>query len=129
MTNKILIITPPDTISEDGIRILLVDLTPSQTQIVSDSLSTFNWFPNTIVYMWKDGDDIQWLFNNKPACNLIIFNAESINYLLVGYCAAQLNSYYFGTLRTLSSVNKSEIYTTEQCTSIVESILTQGHTV
>lgn len=126
MTNKILIVTPPDNTQIDGIRILLVDLSEQQTKTVSDSLSSLTTFPNIVVYMWKTGDDSSWLLEHKSKCDLIFFNAESNNQLIVGYNAAQPNAYYFGTLRVLGEVNQSEIFSIDHCISLINHAISQG---
>lgn len=117
MNNKITLVTPPDDILLDGKRILLVDLSQDQSKIVSDSLTAID--KSVIVYIWKSGDDLDWLFDKKHKQDLLIFNAESQNELVVGYLAAQKNSYYFGILKSLQSVNKSAIYNTAQCSDIL----------
>lgn len=121
MTEKILVVTPPDDILYDGLRILLVDLSIEQTQLVSDALTSLNNDGTIVVYIWKISDNIEWLFDRKLKANLIIFNANSTNDLLVGYFSAQQNSYYIGTLRVLSIVNNSVIYNADQLVGILES--------
>ena len=63
------------------------------------------------------GNPVDWLLTVKPKANLIIFNADSSANgaieLIIGYMAAQSNSYYFGTLRDLNKVNDSIIYAKE----------------
>ena len=103
--DNILVVTPPDDIHVDGYRLLLVDLTPDQSQIVSDSLLQLKSLPSVVVYSWKSDDLDEWILQKKKKSDLIIFNAESSNHLLIGYLSAQINTYYFGTLRTLSTVN------------------------
>jgi hypothetical protein len=56
--------------------------------------------------------------------DFILFNADSPNNgateLIIGYIAAQPNSYYFGNLRDLNLVNKSVIYNSDQIINILE---------
>jgi len=119
MSNQIKIISAPDDSLEDANRLLLVDLDTAQSQIISDTLSKMNDFSNIIIYVWKIGDDIEWLFDKKHKSRLIIFNADSANQTLVGYFAAQIDSYYFGVLRDCNRVNNSVIYDNEQCRNII----------
>lgn len=119
MSNQIKIISAPDDSLEDANRLLLVDLDTAQSQSISDTLSKMNDFSNIIIYVWKIGDDIEWLFDKKHKSRLIIFNADSANQTLVGYFAAQTDSYYFGVLRDLNRVNNSVIYDNEQCRNII----------
>jgi hypothetical protein len=120
MTEKILVVTPPDDVLYDGLRILLVDLDIEQTKLISDALQMLNNDGTVMVYMWKNLDSIEWLFDRKLKSDLIIFNANSTNDLLVGYFSAQFNSYYIGTLRTLSLVNNSVIYNVDQLVDIFQ---------
>lgn len=120
MSDKIIVVTPPDDVAIDGLRILLVDLDPSQTQFMSDALKQLTTMPNIINYIWNNGQDIDWLLDKKIKSWLIFFNANSENDVIIGYMAAQANSYYFGTLKTLGTVNDSAIYNIDQIINILE---------
>lgn len=125
MSNKVIIVTPPDDIQVDGLRILLVDLTPDQTNIISQSLTRLETIPTTITYVWNTSNDISWLLDKKHKSFLIFFNADSENDAIIGYMAAQANSYYFGNLKSLSQVNQNAIYDTEQIFNLMENIIQQ----
>jgi hypothetical protein len=106
MSDKVIIVTPPDDIHVDGLRILLVDLTLDQTQLISEALAQIQEMPTIVTYVWQTGNDIEWLLDKKhKSYYLTIFNADSQNDIVVGYLAAQNNSYYFGTLKNLSKAN------------------------
>lgn len=113
MSDKVIIVTSPDDILIDGLRILLVDLTPDQTQVISTALSQFETIPTIVTYV-SSSDDISWCIDKKQKSSLIIFNADSENQTLTGYMAAQRNSHYFGNLKSLSIINNSALYSTEQ---------------
>lgn len=123
MTDKVIVVTQPDDILIDGLRLLLVDLRPDQTQIISDSLTISTTIPTTITYIWNQGDSIDWLMDKKHKSDIIVFNASSENDIIIGYMAAQLNSYYFDTLRSLGNVNNSNILNVDQFSSILESTI------
>lgn len=125
MSDKVIIVTPPDDIPVDGLRILLVDLTPDQTNIISQSLTRLETIPTTITYVWNTSNDISWLLDKKHKSFLIFFNADSENDAIIGYMAAQANSYYFGNLKSLSQVNQNAIYDTEQIFNLMENIIQQ----
>ena len=116
MTDKIVLVTPPDDVKTDGIRILLVDLTSAQTDLLSQALYLLppSISVTGIIYNWHSTDNVEWLLDKKHKCDAIIFNAESENDLIVGYMAAQPNSYYIGNLKLLTTVNTSAIYTIDQ---------------
>lgn len=120
MLDKIIIVTAPDDIHVDGIRVLAVDLGQDQTHLVSTVLTQLEDIPNIVVYLWRNGDDTNWLFDKKHKADIIVFNAESDNQLVAGYMAAQPNSYYLGILKTLDAVNNSAIYSTDQVLALLE---------
>lgn len=124
MTEKVLIVSAPDDVLDDGLRILFVDLTDSQGSIISQALSETTLTCPIIAYIWKMGDSTNWMLDKKHKSDLIIFNAESTNNTVVGYMAAQKNSYYFGTLRDLSGVNKSAVYDVSSIKEILERTIT-----
>ena len=119
MTGKVLVVTTPDDVMIDGFRLLLVDLDADQTKTISDSLLKISSDISVITYMWGSNDDSYWLLDKKAKSDLIIFNANSQNELIVGYMAAQKNSHYFGTLKTLAQANAKAIYASEDCESLI----------
>jgi hypothetical protein len=125
MRDKVVIVTPPDDVIVDGIRILLIDLDGEQRQVISNALTQLPTMPAMILYLWNTTDPIEWLLDKKIKSDLIIFNANSENDVIIGYMAAQTKSYYFGTLKSLSAVNDSTIYTTEQVSTILEKVIKQ----
>jgi hypothetical protein len=127
MIDKIVLVTPPDDILVDGIRLLLVDVTIPQSQMVSSVLTQFETIPTVVAYMWSSGDSVDWLIDKKHKSDIIIFNADSDNDIVEGYLAAQPNSYYFGNLKLLSTVNRSAIYNTDQLYDLLEKLI--GHYV
>jgi hypothetical protein len=127
MIDKIVLVTPPDDVLVDGIRLLLVDVTIPQSQMVSSVLTQFETIPTVVAYMWSSGDSVDWLIDKKHKSDIIIFNADSDNDIVVGYLSAQPNSYYFGNLKLLSTVNRSAIYNTDQIYDLLEKLI--GHYV
>jgi hypothetical protein len=119
MTGKVLVVTTPDDVVLDGFRLLLVNLDADQTKTVSDSLLKISSDTTVITYMWGSNDNSYWLLDKKAKSDLIIFNANSQNELIVGYMAAQKNSHYFGTLKTLAQANAKAIYASEDCESLI----------
>ena len=119
MTDHVILVTDPDDIQIDGIRILLVDLNVDQNQTVSDSLARAEGFGNIITYIWRTGDSVDWLLDKKHKSELIIFNADSENDIIIGYMSAQKYSYYFGTLKNLSMANSRNIYNADDVTQII----------
>jgi hypothetical protein len=125
MTDKVLLVTAPDDVLIDGIRILLVDIVPEQQQIISDALTQLDNSPDIVLYVWNSTNDTSWLLDKKLKSDAIIFNASSENDVIIGYMAAQSNSHYFGTLKILSMVNNSTIYNIDQVSTILENVIKQ----
>lgn len=123
MSEKVIIVTAPDDVVYDGFRILLVDLEPSHTLAMSQLLNQVQFSTNAIFYMWKTGDDVEWLLDKKHKADYIVFNADSENDIVIGYLAAQKNAYYFGNLKTLSKANNRAIYNIDQVLDLLERII------
>ena len=122
MTNKVILVTEPDDIAYDALRILLVNLTTEQTQMLSESVSKIDHLPITVLYIWNNGST-DWLFDKKHKSDQIIFNADHENEIITGYMAAQRNSVYFGTLKDLAKVNIKAIYNIDDCIKILETAI------
>jgi hypothetical protein len=124
MSDKILVVTPPDDTLINGVRILHVELNEEQSMIVSSALMNSNTQHTVVNYVWKMGDSVEWVMDKVIKSDFILFNADSPNNgateLIIGYIAAQPNSYYFGNLRDLNLVNKSVIYNSDQIINILE---------
>lgn len=113
MSNQITLVTAPDDVLHDALRILLVDLSKDQTQVVSDTLISFDTVPTIVSYVWAATDEVEWLIDKKLKSQLIIFNADSEQQEIVGYLASQPNTHYFGNLKSLAILNNRAIYSTE----------------
>lgn len=122
MTNKVLLVTSPDDVLDDGLRILMVGLTNDQTNLISQALTRLGNIPTIVGYM-VNGSEVEWFLDKKPKCDLIIFNADSENDVIIGYMAAQSNSYYFGNLKSLSQANQNAIYDSEQIFNLLENAI------
>ena len=120
MSDKILVVTAPDDTILDGVRILHVNLSEEQRQIVSNAMLSSEVSYTIINYVWNSNDPVSWLLDKKSKCNFILFNADSALDLIVGYIAAHPQSYYFGTLRDLHLVNDRAIYNTDDVVSLLE---------
>lgn len=121
MNDKVILVTPPDDVQLDGVRILLAGLSPAQQQIVSIALGKVDITATIVSYIW-DSADFDWSIDKKHKSDLIIFNAEYDD-LVVGYLAAQRNSHYFGNLKLFNKVNSSAIYDVDHVVGILENTL------
>jgi|LauGreDrversion4_2_1035121.scaffolds.fasta_scaffold235462_3 hypothetical protein len=123
MTDKVILVTPPDDVQQDGLRLLLVNLTPDLSQVVSDALAQIDKTGTVISYIWKMGDSVTWLLDKKHKSDIILFNAnvqpDGATELIIGYIAAQPKSYYFGNLKNLAEANTNAIYNVEDLNLII----------
>lgn len=124
MKNKITIITPPDDVTEDGIRILVYGCKEEQTLLISSVIYEIKECKPTIIYVCNGQDNSEWALDKKLKCSIIVFNAEAEDQTMIGYLAGQTNSYYFGQLRTLNTVNSNRIDSKEQLTTIIGDLVT-----
>lgn len=115
--NKVTIVTPPDDVLQDGTRVLAYDLTAAQNNTVSQALREVE--NDVIVYIANSTDDPKWVLDKKQKCSILIFNAESENQTMVGYFAAQPNSYYLGNLLSLKDVNIRELNNIESIIKLI----------
>lgn len=124
MTDKVLVVTAPDDVVLDGIRILAVNLTQEHGQIVSNALLQFENSSVTVInYVWNNGDNTTWLLDKKFKSNLILFNADDTNSAIVGFMAAQPKSHYFGTLRDLNLANDRVLFSSAEIVLLLQKIL------
>lgn len=128
MSDRILVVTPPDDILLQGIRVIHVELTEEHSSIVSNALLQTS-LPHTIInYVWKMGNSVEWLLDKVAKSDLIIFNASPENNgaieLIIGWVAAQPQSYYFGNLKDLHLANNRAIYNTDDMLILLEKIAT-----
>jgi hypothetical protein len=128
MTDRILVVTPPDDILLDGIRITHVDLTEEQSSIISTALIN-STLPHTIInYVWKMGNRVDWLLDKIAKSDLIIFNPHDSDPgkdMIIGWTTAQPQSYYFGTLKDLHLANDRVIYNSDDILILLEKISKQ----
>jgi hypothetical protein len=126
MKEQVLIVTEPDDTLIDGYRILLVDLDSNHSQAVSTSLLNIQLSKYVILYSWNSSNSIEWLLDKKSKCDLILFNADSYNDLVIGYFSAQPNSYYFGNLKLLAGANNSRLYAQQDCQELLEYVISKN---
>ena len=122
MTDKLIMVTAPDDTLVNGGRITVIDLTVDQTALISAALTELDSISCIVTYVWSEYDDVTWVLDKIQKSQIIIFNADSTNQTLIGYVAGKMNSYYFGTLKSLNQVNNSVIYDVDHCKTILTNI-------
>lgn len=122
MTDKILVVTPPDDILLDGIRITHIELTEDQSQLISSTLMQVD-LPQVIInYVWRTGDRVEWLLDKVSKSHIVFFNADADTGIdtILGWVAAQPHSHYFGNLKDLHLANNRAIYNIDNIVSLLE---------
>jgi hypothetical protein len=119
MNGKITLVSAPDDVLEDGIRILTYGLTSDQSFLLSSVLKDLEDV-TLVCYIANGLESEQWTLDKKQKSSIIILNAEYENQTMVGYLAAQQSSYYFGNLLSIMYVNKNKIESKEQLKQIME---------
>lgn len=126
--NKLLLVTPPDDVFVDALRILLVGISPEKTNMISDALTKLPNIPDTVLYMWNSNNPVEWLIDKKHKAQTIIFDVDGVSGEIAGYLLAQKNSHYFGIVKDLGLINNSTILDGEQCYNILENVIKQYET-
>ena len=124
MSDQVIVVTPPDDILIEANRILLFDPTVEQTQLISQSLASLEFDVTVIFYIWRSGDDLDWLLDKALKYDLLILNAETIEQTMLGYLFSKPNSYYIGNIRSLSSLKNNQINDQDHLNTILKERLT-----
>lgn len=130
MSDRILVVTAPDDTLLQGIRIMHVGLDEEQSSIVSNALLQTK-LPHAIInYVWNMGNPVDWLLDKITKSDLIIFNAgghvDPGRDVIIGWTAAQPQSYYFGNLKDLHMANDRVIYNSDDILILLEKIAKQN---
>jgi hypothetical protein len=120
MSERVIVVTPPDDILVDAKRILLFDPTVEQTQTISQCLSNIDLDTSVIFYIWRVGNDLDWLLDKSLKYDLMILNAETQEQSMLGYLFSKPNSYYVGNMRSLSRLKNNQINDTDHLNTILK---------
>lgn len=122
MNDRVILVTPQDDVLVNGPRILVANLTPDQSKIVSDILLNIKLESTVILYAWNNGDSIEWLLDKVYKSGMIIFNADH-DTAATGFLSSFGKSYYFGNLKELSSMNPRTIFAFDDCRNLLDSYI------
>lgn len=124
MLDKVVVVTSPDDVLIDAKRILLFDPTIEQTQLISTCLANNDFGCDIVFYIWRFGDDINWLLDKILKYDIAILNADTQEQALLGYIFSKPNSYYIGNIRSLDKLKKSAILDIDHLNTIFKERLT-----
>lgn len=119
MSDQITLVTAPDDVFHEAMRLLFVDLDEPQTEIISRTLTSFETIPSIVSYVWRTDDPIEWLLDKRLKSQAIFVNAESEHQDIVGHLIDKPNVYHFGALRNLHMLNNKTIYAMEDFKEII----------
>jgi hypothetical protein len=105
---QIKIITSPDDVYDNCVRLLCVDLNKEQTEFISNTLKKIE--NDCAVYIWTTDDDAEWLFDKVFKSDVIILNCESEHQDIVGWIMGFKKTKYLGNPKKLKIINKNAIY-------------------
>lgn len=123
MNSSVILVTSPDDTPVDAKRILCIDLTQEQSNLISSSLTHIDFQEKLVIYLWGSTDDVDWLLDKKDKSSIILLNSQSEDNYLVGYFASKPNCYYFGNLKHLSKINNNELYGQESVSNLFTNFL------
>lgn len=123
MIDKITIVTYPDDYLLDGFRILFVDLTIHQKEMLSRAILSLELADNLICYSYQAVEDVSWAIDKSIKSQLVVVNADSENQALIGYLLSKSNCYYIGNLKGLNTIIDRVIYDSDQFIDILNKIL------
>ena len=116
MSSKIFVITDPDDVEYDALRIVAVDLAPEQSHSLSEVLKTIQIDKDINLYVYSNSDDVAWLIDKSNKADYIFANPQSDDQQIVGYIASKRQSHFFGETKITKSLNKTPILCQEQIT-------------
>ena len=107
MTNKVTLITPPDTFENSNKSILVVDLTDVEQDNLSKWLGEYENDLNINIYFYQGEPDIPWLFHAIARANYVfidIDNYSDIGHLLASYILSKPNVWFTSSNKNIVEV-------------------------
>jgi hypothetical protein len=119
VSSKIFVITDPDDVEYDALRIVAVDLAPEQSYSLSEVLKTIQTNRDINLYVYSNLDDVAWLIDKSNKADYIFANPQSDDQQIVGYIASKRQSYFFGDTKITKALNKRSVLSHEHITEIL----------
>ena len=112
-------ITDPDDVEYDALRIVAVDLAPDQSHSLSEVLKTIQIDKDINLYVYSNSDDIAWLIDKSIKADYIFANPQSDDQHLVGYIASKRQSHFFGETKITKALNKKSVLSQDHIVEIL----------
>ena len=119
MSSKIFVITDPDDVEYDALRIVAVDLAPKQSYSLSEVLKTIQIDKDINLYVYSNSDDVAWLIDKSNKADYIFANPQSDDQQIVGYIASKRQSHFFGETKITKALNKRSVLSQEHIVEIL----------
>ena len=119
MSSKIFVITSPDDVEYDALRIVAVDLAPEQSHLLSEVLKTIKVDRDINLYVYSNLDDASWLIDKSNKADYIFANPLSDDQQIVGYIASKRQSHFFGETKITKALNKRSVLSQEHIIEIL----------
>ena len=114
MNRKISLITAPDDLEFDAIRILAVCLSPDQSNTLSDVLKVLEVEKDINLYIYNHADDLYWLVDKAHKADIIFVNGALENQKVAGWLASKRQSCFFDDAPLHKALNNTIVYSKEQ---------------
>jgi hypothetical protein len=116
MKNKITLITPPDFFENLSLSLLLIDITETDQETITQWLSSSTNEKDLNLYYYSEDNDPKWLLSAVNKSDLIFIDVDNLSYqvqLLLGYILSKKNVYYQTrveeTIQALKLINGNQL--------------------
>jgi len=123
VNRKISLITAPDDVEFDAVRILAVSLTPEQSNALSDVLKFLEVDKDINLYVYNEKDDVYWLVDKAHKADVIFINGLMENQKIAGYLASKRQSCFFQDSHLNTALNNTIVHAKEQIEQAIRNAL------
>lgn len=119
MNSKIVLITAPDDVEYDALKIAAVDLAPEQSEALSQVVKLIDIDRDINLYVYNLWDDLKWIIDKASKADIVFANAGSDNQQLIGFLASKRHTHLFGESTLSKALNKEPVFSQEQIEHII----------
>ena len=119
MNSKIVLITAPDDVEYDALKIAAVDLAPEQSESLSQVVKNLDIDRDINLYVYNLWDDLKWIIDKSSKADIVFANAGSDNQQLLGFLASKRHTHLFGESALGKALNKEPVFSQQQLEHIL----------